>query len=142
MFSPTHLVGGSPTSMTEVPYVNAVVELPRLGRWAVVTFLVDTGADMTVLNPQDSLRLVLGNEWSGLTNPITVGGAGAGLAHFPEPATLHFLHDDGRIESVPATTYVGTPDPRNMGLESLLGRDVLANFVMTFDQMGRNLTLA
>jgi hypothetical protein len=71
-----------------------------------------------------------------------MGGAGAGLNHYPEPANVYVLHDDGRIEQITTTIYVAMPDPANVGLESLLGRDILANFVMTFDQSGRNLTLA
>jgi hypothetical protein len=39
------------------------------------------------------------------------------------------------------TLYIAMPGSVNVGLESLLGRDILAGFVMTFDPAGRSLTL-
>jgi hypothetical protein len=141
-FSETRLVFGNPASITAVPYVRTFVELSPFGTFAEVTFLVDTGADMTVLNPQDGLRLIPPDAWARLTNPIRPGGAGAGLDHFPLQANVYFVHDDGRVEVIASTVYVASAGPANVRLESLLGRDVLANFVVTFDQAGKNLTLA
>jgi len=140
-FSETRLVFGNPPSITAVPYVRTFVALPQFGTFAEVTFLVDTGADMTVVNPQDGLRLVPPDGWARLTNPVGPGGAGAGLDHFPTQANVYFVHDDGRVEVIASTVYVASVGPANVQIESLLGRDILANFVMTFDQTGCNLTL-
>jgi len=128
--------------MTDVPYLSAFVRLRNFDLLAEVTFLVDTGADVTVLNPQDSSRLLPPGGRARLRDPIQFGGAGAGLDHYPEHADVYFRHDDGRVEQIAATVYIATPAEANRNLESLLGRDILGNFVMTFDQAGRALTLA
>jgi len=141
-FSDTRLVFGNPSSITAEPYLRVIVQLPAFGTVADVPFLVDTGADVTVLNPQDGLRLLPAAVWGSLTDPIRMGGAGAGLNHYPQPANVSFRHDDGHLEQIVSTVYVATPHQANMGLESLLGRDILGHFVMTFDQSGRALTLA
>ena len=49
-FSDVHLVFGEPSSQTPVPYVSALVELPQFGQIQTVNFLLDTGADFSVLN--------------------------------------------------------------------------------------------
>lgn len=141
-FSETRLVSGNPALLSAVPYIRTFVELLPFGALDEVVFLVDTGADMTVINPQDGLRLVPPEAWSRLTSPLRLGGAGARMDHLPIEAQISFTHDNGRVEAITTTVYVATAGAANIRLESLLGRDVLTNFVMSFDQSGRQLTLA
>jgi hypothetical protein len=120
--------------------VSAIVYLPAFGARAAVTFLLDTGADVTVLHPQDSLRLLTASQIRGLSNPLSIGGAGAGQPHYPIEASLIFAHDDPRVTSVPRTIYIAEPS-HNVDVESLLGRDVLEEFIVYFDQRAQILTL-
>ena len=144
-FSDTRLVLGDPagsyTAPAALPYVWTIVHLPAFDRRALVTFLIDTGADVTTLHPQDSLRLLSPSEFSGLTKPVALGGAGAGVNHYPLDATIVFMHDDQRLHSIDITAYVAEPTTLNMRYESLLGRDALDHFVMHFDQRARTVTL-
>jgi hypothetical protein len=123
-----------------VPYVEAVLELPLFGRSRRVTFLVDTGGDATVINPQDSQAMLSRDSWPNLRNPVRFSGAGAGIDHFPEPAVLGFTHNDGRLQLLEAPVFIAMPSAQNANLESILGRDLLVNFVMTFDPAGGVLT--
>jgi hypothetical protein len=56
------------------PYIEARVSFPRLKRRGLVSFLVDTGADGTVLMPADSKKL--GIDFKSLKNPTTSQGIG------------------------------------------------------------------
>ena len=95
--------------------------------------LVDTGSDSTVINPHDSRRLINREGWSQLRNPVDVRGAGAGIEHLPEPAVLHFRHEDGRVDKIQGPILIAQPHERNRALDSALGRDFLRHFSMHYD---------
>lgn len=141
-FSDTRLArlgGGQPP--TAVPYVLATVYLPQFDRRATVTFLIDTGADVTILHPQDSLRLLVQHEILSLPNPQPIGGAGAGANHYPVDAVVQFLQDDGRLHAISLRVFVPDIAAHNVGLESLLGRDALEHFAVYFDRRAQVITL-
>jgi hypothetical protein len=103
-----------------------------------VQFLVDSAADMTVLHPQDSLRLFpKPSDWAAIqSHPTrTVGGAGHGLPHRLVDALIVFTHEDDTMDSEPVTVWIAPPNDQNVQQESLLGRDVLASFVTRFDHL-------
>ena len=97
------------------PFLQAVVELPRLGLRNEVDFLVDTGADNTVLNPFDILNLNL--DRTGLRPPTPQAAASAGNSIItPSPQT--FYSSTARPSSPGAArTYGSAPSspepPRN-----------------------------
>lgn len=138
-FSATRLAGQA--APTALPYVVSLVLLPQLRRRALVTFLIDTGADVTILHPQDSLRLLRPEDIRALPNPAPMGGVGGGANSYPIQATIVLMHDDRRLHSVPLTIFLADPSPANQWLDSLLGRDALDHFIMHFDQRARILTL-
>lgn len=140
-FSPVHLTRDSPPARAPVPYVSVRLELELFRASRRVSFLIDTGSDTTVINPQDSLALIPPDGWPRLRNPVSVRGAGAGTPHFPEPAVLHFRHEDGRIQSISSGIYVALPYEQNRRLDSVLGRDLLAHFSMLFTPAAGILTL-
>jgi hypothetical protein len=146
-FSDTHIdlhpPVGSPAdpAFTAVPYVWAFVYLPAFQRRVLVPFLLDTGADATILHPQDSLRVLGESEITGLGNATPFGGAGAGKDHYPAEALLVFMNDDGSLRQIRLTIYVAEPGTHNQRIESLLGRDALSHFLLAFDQGAKTFTL-
>lgn len=146
-FAATHPTARQPYTPIHppVPLVDSFIWLPELGDVSTgveVTFLTDTGADITTLHPQDSLRLLSRPEHWDLVRtkiPLGVGGAGHGKPHYPMDAVIAFVHDDATVDAWSFTLYIAEPTQDNIEYESLLGRDVLGHYIATFDQ---NATLA
>ena len=108
------------------------------GIGVTLEFLVDTGADMTVLHPQDSLRmLTTAAHWNAVraVRPTHFGGAGRGLPYYPMKAFLFLPCDDGSIDSNEFVLYIAEPVPELAATESLLGRDILGRYDLTFSQL-------
>ena len=76
-------------------------------------------------------------EIKALGGAVPFGGAGGGKNHYPVDAEIIFMHSSRKLEAIALPVFVAEPGTHNMPLESLLGRDVLDNFVMTFDQNQR-----
>lgn len=79
-FSPSHL-GTTEPAATEVPLLNVFLYLPAIDAHTSVDFLVDTGADVTVVHPRDSLRLAMTPaQWELIRRQPAerLSGAGAG----------------------------------------------------------------
>lgn len=68
------------------PYLEARISFPRLNLRGLVSFLVDTGADGTVLMPTDSRKL--GIDFASLRDPTTPEGLGGPAHAFKELAVL------------------------------------------------------
>ncbi|MEX2225703.1 MAG: retropepsin-like aspartic protease [Dehalococcoidia bacterium] len=102
----------------------------------VVSFLVDTGADMTVLHPQDSERLITtADQWQWIRGrpTLSVGGAGHGMPHYSVDASIFLMHVDKSVSYHDFKLYIAEPHAGNQINESLLGRDVLRHYVTSFD---------
>src|SRR5262245_39152062 len=67
------------------PYMEARISIPRLNLRGLVSFLVDTGADGTVIMPIDSRKL--GIDFASLRNPVTPEGIGGPANAFTELAS-------------------------------------------------------
>lgn len=77
---------------TTAPYLEAYVSVPRLGHKGYVSFLVDTGADGTVLMPADTKKLGINS--GSLRNPTASQGVGGVARGYSEQIILGF--SDGR----------------------------------------------
>ena len=83
------------------PYLEGRLLIPRLGIDANISFLVDTGADTSLLSPSDAFEM--GVDYSLLTGETESLGT-AGIAHnFTEPASIAFTEPGGTSTS---TTWV------------------------------------
>jgi hypothetical protein len=51
------------------------------------------------------------------------------------------MRDNGSVDIIDMPVYVGPRDASLASLPSLIGRDLLDHFVMTFDQRHKTLTL-
>lgn len=111
------------------PYIQAAVYLPRLGVRGLVHFLVDTGADKTILHPADidALRIDLS-----MLDPNTLSqsyGVGGSAQHYQERATLYFGRGQSRAEywsgNIDICDISQIPADKGNAMPSLLGRDFL-----------------
>jgi predicted aspartyl protease len=114
-----------------IPYVYAKLILPRLYLVYEFYFLVDTGADSTVVMPRDAKSM--GIDYLQLRGDIASIGVGGTVHSFHEPALLVFV-DSENVE------YTYKLDIRFMEdtvisrqLPSLLGRDVLNRWRIVYD---------
>ena len=78
--------------------------------------------------------------WAALASPLQVGGIGGTEEYRPTSANVYFF-DDGRLRSLQLNLYVAEVNAHSAGIESLLGRDILSGFVLSYDQSRRVLTL-
>jgi hypothetical protein len=116
---------------TGAPYLEAHVSFPRLGLRGLVSFLVDTGADGTVLMPADSKKL--GINFRSLRNPTTSEGIGGKADGFNERVVLTFS-DKIHVYAYLLNIELSVPTRHNHRFPSLLGRDILDRWRFVMDQ--------
>lgn len=120
------------------PYVEGRLSLPRLGVVGQVSFIVDTGADKTVLMPLDGRRL--GVDYRRLDDTTVTVGIGGYSTNYVEDAILGFVEPDVCINVYNLPIHISTPTVEIESIPSLLGRDVLDRWSITLDKTNRSLT--
>jgi hypothetical protein len=106
--------------------------LPRLRVRADIAWIVDTGADTSLLNPLDGFRL--GVDYSQLTDPtIVTAGVGGDVGAFVEPALLTFVEPGVALHTYWIRLPLAIPRSDAFDLPSVLGRDVLGRWLMLHD---------
>lgn len=115
------------------PYIEGRLLIPRFNIDARVSFLIDTGADSSLIAPADAraMRMPYGR----LGRPLeSLGIGGRALSHsvrasiaFIDPGkAVHIYHLDA--------LDVAVPDPEIDEMPSLLGREILDRWRMTYDR--------
>ena len=105
--------------------------IPGRGELALdVSFLVDPGADVTTLVPLDGIRA--GIDYSKLTTKQEIGGIGGVTELFVEPAVAIFAEDATSLHGFVIRVLIVPPSDEMMDVPSLVGRDVLDNWRMTY----------
>lgn len=112
------------------PYVPGRLILPRFNIQGEVEFLVDTGADSTILHPLDGQKL--GLPFGELQSEIVSVGIGGDHRYFLEDAVLLF-EDDTLLREYRCEVLVGKPSSNLNRLPSLLGRSLLNLWRMVYD---------
>ena len=77
------------------PYLEALVRLPRLKLESGVSFIVDTGADQTVLMPTDALKMGVNYRKLRIGGPLI--GIGGSCMSFTEQAIVVMSDEDRKI---------------------------------------------
>ncbi len=95
-------------------------------------FLIDSGADGSVLMPTDAKQL--GIDHGALGKAVTSTGIG-GFAHgFEEVGVLSFSDDDFVYSWLIQDLEIARPMRGNLRFPSLLGRDVLGQWRLVLDR--------
>ncbi len=137
------MIEGRRGDTTGRPYVEGRLALPHHpdNPYALCSFIVDTGAESSVLVPIDARRMRL--DRSKLQHPKTTLGIGGAATGFEEYAFI-ILKDEHHRKLYNFRIRVFIPDetPEMMEIDgSVLGRDVLDHVVLTYDGPARRVTL-
>jgi predicted aspartyl protease len=114
------------------PYVEALVIIPRLDITSGVSFLVDTGADQTVLMPTDAVRM--GIKYRSLHAAQTLSGIGGKCKSFRESAAIIFYDESNtRLVEYDIQIWIAEKKAAHLRCASLLGRNVLDRLHMSYN---------
>ena len=116
---------------TGCPYIEGRLILPRLKTGGDISFLVDTGADQTLIHPLDGLRLSI--DYPKLSDTSESVGVGGIAQNFVEPALVVFSEPGRMLYVYTVVVAIAPPSPDIMNLPSLLGRDILNQWRMVVE---------
>jgi hypothetical protein len=121
--------------------IEAHVTIPSIKAAGFIQFLIDTGADCTTLTPADGRRLRI-DHTKLTTEDHSIGYAGStldfickGIVTFSEIGVVEYEYD--------VDLRVTKPDPgipELFMLPSLLGRDILNRWQLSFDPKAMTIT--
>lgn len=119
------------------PYVDAELLIQSTATSLAIPFLIDTGADDTILHPRDleqSGGHLLDTPFDEHPERQRVGGVGGDGYIIPLSARLFFQIEGGADRLwQDCRVWVAQPTATNRRLPSLLGRDLLQFFRLTLD---------
>lgn len=123
------------------PFIQVFVADASAGK--PINFLIDTGADATIISPRDAFD-IWGESYRNWAfdadrHAVQVQGIGTGIARFIERRlTVNFAARDDLAQQLSFLTdiWIAQPDafdvsaPNNWNLPSLLGRDLMQLFTL------------
>lgn len=112
--------------------------IPRLGLQSDISFLVDTGADNTVLMVDDARRMGIDYKKLKLSKQQSVGIGGT-TRHFKERALITFSEPGKFLHVYEIDLAITQPNSNLKKIPSLLGRNVIDNWRMTYNPDKGNL---
>lgn len=113
------------------PHVQAAVLLPRLKLHALISFMLDTGADNTTLSLIDTERLNVSYRRLKRSSLESVTGFGAEQYCYIEEAVIVMREEDSTTCLFPINVYIPRKGKKRIQREqqrrlpSVLGRDIL-----------------
>jgi len=126
------------------PFIEGHVQLVRLGVNFNVSFLLDTGADRTLISPVEGMRM--GIDYSRLKPGPLFEGIGGTVKGYEETAILTFAEAGRFLYSY--AFRIGITEPRKRrrpphpdDIAALLGRDVLHQWRMSYNHSRKRLNL-
>lgn len=133
------------SQMLPAPAVQAYCYLPRLNLGHLVVFMVDTGASVTALHGASAWRL---QPHLRPTTLETWHGVGGTCRYYGEAAILLFMDTQGhpihplrRIGIQRILPEEVAQDADILRVPSLLGRDILNRWALTYDVPGGDIRL-
>ena len=126
---------GDYKTLAERPYMQAWIHIPRLEVEGTLWFLADTGADRTTLMPVDGLPIEVNYEKLEDGSKKTASGIGGSSDSFTEEAFVLFADADDEVAyGYRIELAIIPPEDSNESIPSLLGRDIMKNWRIVFDQ--------
>lgn len=119
------------------PYVEGKIGLPDFSITGGISFLVDTGADRTILMPTD-WRL-LGLDYSALTGTTDIGGIGGSVTFLTTKAVIAFVIPSETVYIYEVEIAFAPDDEDYREVPSILGRDILDQWKMTYHPLQKTL---
>ena len=119
------------------PYVEGRLTFPRMNIISQISFLVDTGADHSLLHPIDGIRMKL--DYSQLTGSAESVGIGGVCHNWVEEAYIAFTEPSKCIYVYSIQIEIAELTTDNMDIPSLLGRDILDRWHMTYNPSKKSL---
>lgn len=114
------------------PLIGAFVALPELDLHDSVSFLFDTGAEVSSIMPTDGRRLFINYE--ALTGVrASVIGVGGSIESVVTPALIYFTEQNGRVRLYRVDVSIMPDEPELHGLPSLLGQNVISRWRTVHD---------
>ena len=120
------------------PYFEGRVTFPDLGLAANISFIFDTGADTSILMPIDGHRL--GLDYCNLTSGENCLGIGGLSQQFVEPGMMAFTDPGSRVHVYFLDIRIAAPTADIASIPSLLGRDIIDNWAVTYDKQNDRLS--
>ena len=118
------------------PRIKALVRFPRFDVISNISFLLDTGADATLISHHDAVAM--GIKTKLLRRPTLVTGVGGELKLFPEQAQATFEAANGKLYIYNQKLNIAAPNGPN---QSLLGRDIIDRWKILYDPMKSSLLI-
>ena len=113
------------------PYISGHLTIPALGIDGYISFLIDTGSDCTVLMPADAAAL--GLDYRSLTVTDDSIGFGGISRDYLVPAIVIFAEPGKTAHAWQITLRVGAPKAEHAKTPSIVGRDIINDWCITFD---------
>ena len=113
------------------PYFEGWLIFPRLEIEGDISFIFDMGADCSVLMPLDGRRI--GVDYNQFSKSVETVGIGGSSINYAEPALVMFSGMDA-LYVYSIEIHISDLAPDIMDISSLLGRDIIDRWRVTYDK--------
>ena len=115
------------------PFVEGLLVIRRLNIQEPISFLVDTGADLTSLMPADGHRIGLNYASLRLNQRRTIYGDSGSIRVWWENAFVLLTEADATERTYRIRLQIFPDVPRLQDLDSLLGQEIISRWRMVHD---------
>jgi hypothetical protein len=121
------------------PFISGRIVVPRANLKGEIAFLIDTGADTSALMPADAQRI--GIDYSTLRDERDAVGIGGISRSYTEQVLVAFAESDKSLYIYQIEMVIPMAVPELFNLPSLLGRDVLNQWSMSYNPSKHRLSV-
>jgi hypothetical protein len=122
------IIKGSFDPETRRPYCQGLLFIPKLKKNIKIDFIIDTGSDVTTLNPGDGRRLSL--DYSKLSYTEQALGVNSEHNAASLRAIIAFVSEDGFLPIYSIQLHISPYSKECEKLPSMLGTDILHRWRM------------
>nr|TES93153.1 MAG: hypothetical protein E3J87_02925 [Candidatus Cloacimonadota bacterium] len=129
----------------KTPFVDVLLEIPLYNIKRKVPFLIDTGSPITILSERDARKLKINYNRLKSGNGNIMGLGGFAETYILKKVILHFFTKakmtDVSLKELLIYRNVNKDENIINQIPSLLGRDVLREFTLIFDEKNNIISL-